>query len=94
MREWEDVGGVDKWQRAFTWGIEGPEQEDEETDETNMSGVRARDVVSSQEVPAHLGESEQEQGSSSIGIDGPDGRPGESSITHQLRRNPGGFPDT
>ena len=45
MREWEDVGGVDEWHRAFTWRIEGPEQEDEETDETDIREVRARDVV-------------------------------------------------
>ena len=79
MREREDLGGVGKWHGIFTWRVEGPEQEDEEGDETDVSGFRARDVETesgSQEGPSHLGESEQEAGSSSIGVDGSDDRPG------------------
>ena len=94
MREGEDLGGVGERHGTVTWRVEGPEQEDEE--EIDVSRVRARDVETksgSQEGPSHLGESEQE-GSSSVGVDGSDGRPGKSSITRRLRINPGGFPDT
>ena len=88
MREREDLGGVGEWHRSFTWRIEGREQEDEETDETDVSGARARDVEAEsggQEGPGHLGESEYQEDSPSVGIDGSDGRPGESGITCQFR---------
>ena len=35
----------------------------------------------------HLGENEQEEGSSFVGINDSDGKPGESSITCQFGRN-------
>ena len=89
MREGEDLGGVCEWHGALTGRIEGIKQEDEESNETDMSGARLRNEVGescSQKGPGHLGESEQEKGSSSIGINGPDGRPGETSRTCQFRR--------
>jgi hypothetical protein len=81
VREGEDLGRVGEWNGPFTWRVEGSEQEDKEGNETDVSGARFRDIEAesgSQEGPGHLGESEQEKGSSSIGIDGSDGRPGET----------------
>ena len=81
MRKGEDLGGVSERNGSFTWRVEGSKQEDEEGDETNVSGARLRDVEAesgSQEGPGHLGESEQEKGPSSIGIDRSNSRPGET----------------
>ena len=94
MREGEDLSGVGEWHGTFTWRVEGSEQEDEESNESGVSGARLRDVEAesgSQEGPGHLGESEEEKGSSSIGIDSSDGRPGETCIICQFRINAGGY---
>ena len=32
----EDLGRVGKWHGTFTWRVEGPEQEDEESNETDV----------------------------------------------------------
>jgi len=94
VREGEDLSGVGEWHRTFTWRVEGSEQEDEEGDETDVGRARCRNIETesgSQEGPGHLGESEQEKGSSSIGIDGSDSRPGETCIIRQFRRNAGNY---
>ena len=96
VREREDLGGVGEWHGTFTRRVEGSEQEDEEGDEADMSGARLRNVKAesgSQEGPGHLGESEQEKGSSSVCIDGPHGGPGETNMIRQFRRNLGDFSD-
>ena len=87
MREREDLGRVGEWHGTFTGRVEGSKQEDEEGNETDVGGARFRNVEAepgSQESPGHLGESEQEKGSPSVGIDGSDGRPGETDRTCQF----------
>ena len=92
MREGEDLSGVGEWHGTFTWRVEGGEQEDKESNETDVSGARCRNVETEsggQEGPGHLGESEQEKGSPSIGIDGSDSRPCETCIIRQFRKSAG-----
>jgi len=94
VREGEDLSGVGEGYGTFARRVEGSEQENEEGDETNVGGARRWNVETesgSQEGPGHLGESEQEKGSSSIGVDGSDGRPGETCIIRQFRRNVGNY---
>jgi hypothetical protein len=94
--ERENLGRVGERNGPFTWRVKGSKQEDKEGNEADVSGARFRDVETesgSQEGPGHLGESEQKKGSSSIGIDGPDGRPGETDRIRKFRRNEGIFSD-
>ena len=95
MREGEDLSRVCERHRTFTRRVEGNEQKDKEGNETDVSGARRRNVEGkpgSQESPSHLGESEQEKGPSSIGVDGPDCGPGETNPIRQFHRNAGDSP--
>lgn len=62
---------------TFSRGIKGSKQEDEEGNDANAGRVVLWDPeteTSSKQSPRHLREGEDQEGTTAVGIDGPDGR--------------------
>lgn len=84
MGEWEDFSGVREWNWTLTGRVECVKEVDEEGNGTDVGGLVALwDVEAetcSQQGPAHVGEGEEEQSSSTEGVDGPDGWESEDEV--------------
>jgi hypothetical protein len=83
MGQGEDFCRVGERDGAFARRVEGVVDVDEECDEAKMGAAALRDPVahaSEEKTPAHVWECEQEQGSTSKCIDGPEGREGEDEV--------------
>jgi hypothetical protein len=68
---------------AFSWTVESSEQENEECDHPQMCFAVLRypeTEACRQQGPSHLRECEEEQGTSSVGVNRPNGRPGENEV--------------
>lgn len=83
VREREHFCRVGEWHRSFSWGVECIVDVDEQCDQAKMSATTLGDKVAhacEEQTPAHVGKCKQEQGSTSKGVNGPDGGPGEEEI--------------
>ena len=83
VREREDFGAVGEGHGAFAGGVEGREEEDEEGDEPEVGVGFLRDDEAEprrEEGPGHLREGEEQERASAVGVDGPDGGPGEDEV--------------
>lgn len=83
MREREDLGGVCERHRPFSRGIEGVEQEDEESYQTEMrfaAGWYVETHAGGQKRPEHLRKGKDEETTAPEGVDCPHGGPGEDKV--------------
>ena len=81
--EREDLCAVGEGHGTLAWGVEGCEEEDEECDEAEMGVVFLRDdeaEAGGEESPCHLWEGEEEECAAAVGVDCPDGGPGEDEV--------------
>ena len=83
MREGEDFGRVGEGHGTLAGRVKGGEEKDEEGDQAEMGVVFFRDQEAKtgcQERPGHIGKGEQKQGTTSPGVNGPDGGPSEDEV--------------
>ena len=83
VREREHFRRVGEGHGALARRVEGCEEEDEKGDQAEVRAVVLRDEEAEargQERPGHLREGEEEQGAPAVGIDCPDGGPGEDEV--------------
>lgn len=79
----EDLGTVGERHRPFTGGVESGEQEDEKRNQSKVRGVGLRNVEtesSGQKSPSHLREGEEQERTTSEGVDSENGGPGENEV--------------
>ena len=83
MRQREHLGGISEGHGSLAGGIKRREHEDEQGDHAQVRAAVVGDVEAKprgQQRPRHVGEGEEKQGASAVGVDGPDGGPGEDEV--------------
>lgn len=79
----EDLGGVGEWNGSFSWTVESAEDVDEKGHQSEMGSAAAGDKQTQagcQQTPGHLWEGEQQESAATVGVNCPDGGPGESKV--------------
>ena len=83
MRKGENFGRISEGHWTLAWRVEGRENKDEEGNQTQVSMGLLRDDEAKaccEESPGHVRKGEEEQCTPAVGINGPNGRPGEDEV--------------
>jgi len=83
VAEGENLGAVGERDGTFAGRVEAGEDVDEQGDAADVRGVAFGDEeaeAGDEQGPGHVGEGEEEEGAAAVGVDGPDGGPGEDEV--------------